>query len=120
MKPFEKISYKGEQICVVHISNSAPKESISLIKEAQQRIARLPPESGLILTDVTDAVYNQEGAAAIKEFALHNTPYVKASAVVGADGLRSISLKSVALLTRREIKPFKTRDEALEWLVNLE
>jgi hypothetical protein len=37
---------------------------------------------------------------------------------VGADGVRLILLQTVSLLTRREIKTCKTRQEALDWLVS--
>ncbi len=116
MKPFEKISYNGRQICIVDVSNSIPAESKAIFKEAEQHIAALPLKSCLLLTDVTNAAYERDSAAAVTEYASHNTPYIKASAVIGADSLRSVMLQTVALMTKREIKAFKTRNEALEWL----
>jgi hypothetical protein len=118
MKPFESISYKGKTIIIVDISNTKPNEAIVALQEAQQEIAKLPPKSALILTDATNAIYNKASSAAMKEFAAKNTPFVKASAVVGADGIRAILLEAVRLLTRREIKACESREEAMEWLVS--
>jgi hypothetical protein len=118
MKPFESIYYRGKTIIIVDISNTKPEEAIIALREAQQQIALLPLKSVLILTEVTNAIYNKESAKAMKEFAAKNTPFVKASAVVGADGFRAVLLEAVRLLTRREIKACKNRDEAMEWLVS--
>jgi hypothetical protein len=72
-----------------------------------------------VLTDVTGATYDKEVAAAIKDFATKNSPYVKASAVVGADGVRQILLQTVILITRREMKTFSSREQAKDWLASL-
>jgi len=72
-----------------------------------------------VMTDVTGATYNQEVANAIKSFVQDNTPHIKASAVVGADGVRLVLLNTVIFLTRRELKTFKTRQEAQEWLASV-
>ena len=118
MKPFESIYYKGKTIVIVDISNTKPEEAIIALREAQPQIALLPLKSALIVTDATNAIYNKESAKAMKEFAAKNTPFVKASAVVGADGFRAVLLEMVRLFTKREIKACKNRDEAMEWLVS--
>jgi hypothetical protein len=48
----------------------------------------------------------------------HNTPYIKASAVVGANGIRLVLLQTAIFLTRREIKAFPTRQKAMDWLAS--
>jgi len=116
MKPVETIVHKGKSIVIVDISGCNPDEVAQTVHEASKKISGLPPKSGLILTDVTSTVYNQATSNIIKDFSSKNTPYVKASAVVGADGLREVLLKTVAMVTKREIKPFSTRAEAMDWL----
>ena len=118
LNPFELSSYKGKTIVIVDISNTKPQETIPALREAQQQIALLPEKSVLILTDVTNAIYNTESAKAMKEFAAKNSPFVKASAVVGADGFRAVLLETIRILTKREIKACKSRKEAMEWLVS--
>ena len=41
---------------------------------------------------------------------------MKASAVIGADGVSQILLSTVIFLTRREIKQFNAIQEAKDWL----
>jgi hypothetical protein len=113
---FQIVPYKGKRIAVVDIARTTPGEAILVLGDAQKQIAQFPPKSALVLTDATDATYNQQSSAAVKEFAARNGPYVKASAVVGADGLRSVLLRLVATVTGRNIKPCRDRSEALEWL----
>jgi hypothetical protein len=116
MKRVQALSHKNKQIILVDLSQTGPEEALPLIDEAETLVARSQPKSALILTDVTGARYNRETAAAIKNYAAHNTPYTRASAVVGVEGALNIVLQSVLILTRREIKYCKTRQEALDWL----
>lgn len=118
MKPFDTITYKGKTIVIVDISGTKPEEAIVTLREAQKKISELPPKSVLILTDVTDAVFNATSSNAIKEFSAKNTPYIKASATVGSTEMRAILLRSVASFTGRQIGACGTRQEAMDWLVS--
>ncbi len=117
MKSFEMVSYKGKSIVLVDLSNSTTEQLVVALKEAQAKISKLPANSALIMTDATKAAYNQETGAAIKEFAAKNTPYVKASAVVGVEGAKTVLQNVVSMQTRRNIASFPSRGEAMDWLV---
>ncbi|MCJ7531335.1 MAG: hypothetical protein MUO64_09940 [Anaerolineales bacterium] len=110
------LSHNDKQIVLLDLSHCQTIERIPLIEQAKIVIAGLPPKSSLVLTDVTEGVYTKDVDNAIKDFVSHNTPYIKASAVVGADGIRLVLLQTVIFLTRREIKTCKTRHEAMDWL----
>ena len=118
MKNCETVIYKGKAVIVVDIAHTTADETIYVLEQAKKKIAALPSKSGLILTDATDTVYNTATSAAMKEFSNHNTPFIKASAVVGAEGLRAVLVQAIARLTRRAIRLCKTRDEALDWLAS--
>ena len=85
MKSFEIVPYTGKSI--VHCLHIAHHNGTArcCLKEARQKISKLPANSALLLTDAAKATYNTETGAAIKEFAAKNTPYVKASTVVGVE-----------------------------------
>lgn len=119
MNKVEKLSFKGKDIILIDLSNCQPEDGLLVIHEAQTIISKMPLKSALILTDVTEAVYNQAVANAIKDFVKANTPHVKASAVIGATGVRQILLNTAIFITRRELKTFETRQQALEWLSSL-
>ena len=116
MNRVEIKNYKGNNIILIDLSSSSPEDTLIALPLAQKLIHKSPSKSALVLTDVTGATYNKEVAQAIKDFTSTNTPYIKASAVVGADGVRSILLQTVIMITRRELKQFKDRPAAMEWL----
>jgi hypothetical protein len=113
------VTHKGKRIVIVDISNCTSDKISPFLDEAQRKIATFPPKSALILTEVTNAVYDKVTSDAMKAFSSKNTPYVKASAVVGADGLRSVLLTTIAIVTRRDIKSFKSRADAMDWLAQV-
>ncbi len=118
MKGIELIQHEGCAVTLLHLAGTKPDESIGVIREAQAHLSLQSPKSVLLLTDVTDVVFNQASMAALQEFSRVNTPRIAASAVVGADGLRSVALQTIALLTGRHIRACETREEALEWLTS--
>lgn len=114
----KEITYKSKTIIVIDLSHGEPDVVISVIPVAIELISKKPPKSCLVLTDVSGATYNKQVADAIKDFVKKNTPFIKASAVVGADGVRQVLLQTVIFLTRRELKSCNSREEALDWLVS--
>ena len=51
------------------------------------------------------------------EYASHNTPYIKASALVGVSGVQKVVLAAIKALTGRDFYLADTMEEAQEWLV---
>lgn len=118
MDRVQVINHKGKEVVLVDISRCSFEELKTVLPKAAGIIAESPPKSRLVLTDVTEANYNKDVAEAIKEFVKNNTPYIKASAVVGADGVRLILLQTVIFLSRREIRAFADRNSAMDWLTS--
>lgn len=112
------ITHKGKSIVLVDLADSQPCDTLGALPAAKPLISKAGPKAALVLTDVTNAVYDKEVAGAMKEFVSSNTPFIRASAIVGADGVRLVLLQTVIMITRREIKTFSNRDQALEWLIN--
>jgi len=85
-------------------------------EEAKKLIAGQPKESALILTNVTDIQLTSETSKIMKSFTEHNTPYTKASAVIGVEGLKKIIYSAVQRFSGRSIPTFETLDQAKDWL----
>ena len=119
MERITNISHKGKSIILIDLSNSLPEETLRTIESGKAVISRSAPKSALVVTDVTGAKYNKEVAEAIKGFTSFNTPFLKGSAVVGAEGVASVLLQTVIFITRRELKSFPGRVEAFDWLASL-
>jgi len=117
MSQIELISYSGKKVVYVDLSGSKASELPPKIAEAKRLIASQPRASALILTNVTDVELTSQTSAIMKDFSTHNTPYAKASAVVGVEGLKKIIYSAVQRVSGRSIPTFDTIQQAKDWLV---
>jgi hypothetical protein len=112
------VEHKGKTVLVQDFTGlGAGDEFSGTIAEAKRYIAGQPPKSVLSLFDATRTHYNAEVMAQLKEFTKHNGPYIKASVVVGIEGILSIAVMAVSRFTGRPIKILSDRESAMDWLV---
>ena len=114
------INYKGKTILCMDLAGLQSKDLPEFRKHVEQAkglIRKHPPKSLLVITNVSNTGFDTEVAGVIKEYAQHNTPYVKASAVVGIAGWSKIILTAVKTITGRDFYLADTMEEAQEWLV---
>jgi hypothetical protein len=71
----------------------------------------------LTLADISGAHIDKAVATKIKEVLVFDRPYVKKSAWVGTESLPHVLYENFKSFSQREIPGFKTREEAMEWLV---
>jgi len=110
--------YKGKKVLIEDFSQMRPgPEFLAQIATAQKVIASQPQKSVLAVLDATGASFNNEILAAMKDFTKANTPYVKAAAVTGINGLLQVALSSISKFSGRSFNAFPTREAALDWLV---
>jgi hypothetical protein len=117
MNAFQIIKHKEKDIVLIDISNGTAIDIVKGLRSAQEEITKYPEKSLLILTNATNAVYNSLTSTTMKDFAEHNTKYVRASAVIGVDGIKGALLKTISIIANRDIKSFSNQNEALDWLV---
>ena len=120
MKHIQFIEHAGKQILICDCAKKDRATVLETLAEAKAYIAALPPRSLLAMLDVTGIKYNTELSDAFKEFAAHNKPYSKASAIVGIGGLQKIAYTAIMTFTDRNVPLFNSRAEALDWLVKQE
>lgn len=117
----EVINYKGKEIYYVDASNMTtqdlPKIEASMNK-AKKMIASKPPKSALMITNVANTKFNSKMTELFKDYASHNTPYAKASALVGVGGMQKVVLTAVKAITGRDYYLTDSLSEAKEWIVN--
>lgn len=117
MERVKFIKHEWKQILLLDFSNGSVDEVIKAIAKASDTIRLQPKSSLLILTDVTNARYNLEVVEKLKDFTSANTPYVRASAVVGLDGLKKIVYNAVIMFSKRRISVFEDIEKAKDWLI---
>jgi chromosome segregation and condensation protein ScpB len=111
------IKHKGQAIFVIDFSHASEKDMRLLLDQVRAMIARHEPGSVLTLADFTGAHVDKAVATKIKEVLVRDRPYVKRSAWVGTEGLPHVFYEHFKSFSQRELPIFKTREEAMEWLV---
>ncbi|NLW58797.1 MAG: hypothetical protein GX073_00415 [Firmicutes bacterium] len=115
------LTHKGKELLYLDFSYGdmldKKQEVLNLIEEAKSYIAKQAPNSLLTLTNVTGLRFSMELVNTIKDFSLHNQPYVKAAAIVGIAGIQKVAYDAVIKLTKRNIPLFPSVEEAMDWLV---
>lgn len=111
------IKHKGHAIYLIDFTNCSAKELLLLLDQVRADIARHAPGSVLSLADFTGAQIDKAVATRVKEVLVFDRPYVKRSAWVGTESLPHVFYEHFKSFSQRELPLFKTREEAMEWLV---
>ena len=111
------VKYKGQAIFVIDFSHCSSKEMIVLLEQVRATITRQKPGSVLAMSDLSGAQFDKAVATKIKETLVFDRPYVKRAAWVGTETLPHVFYEHFKSFSQREIPTFKTREEAMEWLV---
>jgi hypothetical protein len=112
------IKHKGHAIFLIDFSHCPAKEMLLLLDQVRAHVARHAPGSVLTLADVSGATIDKAVATKIKEVLVLDRPYVKRSAWVGTESLPRVFYENFKSFSQRDIPTFKTREEAMEWLVS--
>lgn len=88
------------------------------LDEGCEYIRQQSPNSVLTLTNTEDKFFNYEVRKHFEDKVKGNEPYVKAGAIIGMTGLISIMYGAFVPITGRNLKLFKTKEYALEYLVS--
>jgi hypothetical protein len=81
------------------------------------RVTAEPRGSVLLLADFTGAKIDKKSIDRLKPALVFDRPYLKRSAWVGTDSVPKVLYEHLKSFSQRELTTFKTREEALDWLV---
>jgi hypothetical protein len=121
MASVNEFVFKGKNIFCLDLSGLqlADKQKFrELVRDAKEKIQAHPPKSLLVITNITNTGFDTDAAAIVGDYAVSNTPYVKASAVVGSAGMQRIVINTIKVVTGRDFYLADSMEEAQEWLVN--
>src|SRR5713101_7692264 len=111
------LPHQGKQILLADLANCNAEEVTAIVGEVQRIVTAQPRESVLALNDLTGAQFSRDAVTRMKEVAVLDRPYVKRAAMVGAESLPKVFYDALKTFSRREFPRFKTREEAMDWLV---
>jgi hypothetical protein len=116
----KKISHRGCTILFTDYSNFITFDEWKVLLDAERQL--MPNEqlgSVLALAVFTGSRFSARVFNAIKELAVHNKPYIKASALVGLSSLQQgIFLKGIERTSDRTFGLFDSVEEAKDWLAD--
>jgi hypothetical protein len=111
------IEHQGKQILLVDISHCTPREVEKMSLLVPSYVTSEPRGSVLLLADFTGAQFDRVAIDRLKEGAVFDRPHLKRSAWVGIESLPKVFYQHIKNFSRRELPAFKTREEAMDWLV---
>ena len=111
------ITHKGEQVLLVDVSNCISTDMIKLARMVPNYLAAEPRGSVLLLADFTGSKFDKAAVESLKQATVYDRPHLKRSAWVGTEALPKIFYENIKSFSQRDLPTFKTREEALEWLV---
>jgi len=120
MKEISTFNFNGKEIFLMDVSHFRLHERAEfkkIVKDANKVIQGQPLKSVLIITDITDTNFDTDIVQTFKEYAKHNNPYIKASALVGLSGMQKVIFYAVKTFTGRDFYIAKNFEDAQEWLL---
>jgi len=111
------ITHRGKRVLLIDSSYCTPEQGIRNANEALLLVTAEPLKSVLTLIDITGATISRESVTRTKEVTVLNRPYIKRSALVGAESLPKVFYEAIKRFSQREFPRFNTREEALDWLI---
>jgi hypothetical protein len=111
------IEHQGKQILLADLSHCSADELATLARLVPSYVTSEPRESVLLLADFTGAEFDRIAIDRLKESTVFDRPHLKRSAWVGIESLPKVFYEHIKSFSRRDLPAFKTRQEALDWLI---
>jgi hypothetical protein len=111
------ITHQGKRILLVDLSNCSPEEVAKLSQLGPSYVTSEPRNSVLLLADFSGSQVDREALEVLKKGVVFDRPHVKRSAWVGTEGLPKAFYEVLKAFSQRELPIFRTREEALDYLV---
>jgi hypothetical protein len=110
------VIHNGKRVLSINYANCDVAMLKAVAEDMHRIISREPLSSVLTLNDVTGTSFDQESVEILKSKVAANAPYVKRAAVIGISGLQRLIYEAVQMFTKRTIRAFSSREEALDYL----
>jgi hypothetical protein len=111
------ITHKGRQVLLVDATNCSSEQIEKLSHIVPSYVTEEPKGSVLLLADVTGAKFDKKAMEFVKPALVFDRPHLKRSAWVGTESIPKVFFEQLKAFSQRDLPSFKTREEALEWLV---
>jgi len=110
------ISHKDKAVLLVDGCNCTVEQLEELAALVPARVTNQPRGTLLLLADFTGVKFDRKLVDIIKPSLVFDRPHIKRSAWV-TESLPKVFHEHLKSFSQRELRTFKTREEALDWLV---
>lgn len=117
MDRIQFITYKDRQVLLLDFTHCTPEEVKTLTDNIEQVITAQPRNSVLVVADFSGTQFTRDTIAQLKVVTTRDRPFVKRAAWVHTETLPKVFYEAIQNFSQREFPTFKTRDEALEFVV---
>lgn len=111
------VTHRGHQVLLVDITNCTTTEMMEMGRLVPTYVASEPRGSVLLLADFTGSKFDKAAFETLKQATVIDRPHIKRSAWVGVEGLPKVFYENLKAFSQRDLPTFRTREEALDWLV---
>jgi hypothetical protein len=111
------IEHKGKHVLLLDFSLATVPQMLPLLTQVRNTVAQHSPKSLLVLADYGGAEIDRKVEMKIKEVLALDRPFVKKAAWLGTEHIPHAIVDNFSFFSWRETATFKSREEALEWLV---
>ena len=111
------VVHQGKNVLLIDLSHLAAAEVRRLSELVPKFVTQHPKGSLLLLADFTGAEFDRDAFTVMKEGAVFDRPHIKKSAWVGTENLPKVFYEHLKVFSQRDLPTFKSREEALDWLV---
>lgn len=111
------IRHREQEILLIDVSGCSAAELSRIARLVPAYTVTRPRGSVLLLADFTGAEFDKENIEILKQATVFDRPHLKRSAWVGVESLPKVFYENIKSFSRRDLPTFKTREEALDWLV---
>ena len=114
------ITHRGKQVLFIDLTNCSAAEVKKISRLVPTYVTTMPKGSVLLLCDFTGSQVDRAAAERLKQDTVFDRPYLKRSAWVGTESIPHVLYENIKSFSQRSLPSFKTREEALDWLVGEE
>lgn len=111
------ITHKGKEILLVDVSHCSAAELARIARLVPTQTVIKPRSSVLLLADFTGTQFDKSSIEILKQATVFDRPHLKKSAWVGVESLPHVFYENIKAFSQRDLPTFKTREDALEYLV---
>lgn len=110
------ISHNGKFVIFLDHSNLSGPEYVQVVEESAKTAEKHDNSNRLILVDSTNSIMDKDVLKALKKLTSKSGSRIDKTAVLGISGIQQMFLRTISAFSKIKIRPFDSRDKALEWL----